>query len=221
MPSLAPSLNLLLGGSLSLHQNNDVDPPQLPTKMEAEGLFQRYAEAVSPLAHVLHLPSFKRLFERFWMNLEIGSPNQNSCTALILAVCMAAAASVSPLQAKSQFGITKEDLFLRLQKATERALLRANWAKTSNIRTLQALTIYLVRGIRTQECVLRLIISDSPLSRPNLTSNICRSRRARPPRSVHRHPPSLTQFCQQSYPTATARAITPMVPDLLPRLQDG
>ncbi|EMD92535.1 hypothetical protein COCC4DRAFT_162815 [Bipolaris maydis ATCC 48331] len=150
MPSLAPSLNLLLGGSLSLHQHDDVDPPQLPTKMEADALFQRYAQAVSPLAHVLHLPSFKRLFERFWMNLEIGNPNQNSCTALILAVCMAAAASVSPLQAKSQFGITKEDLFLRLQKATERALLRANWAKTSNIRTLQALTIYLIPLCRAQ-----------------------------------------------------------------------
>ncbi|EOA89110.1 uncharacterized protein SETTUDRAFT_167700 [Exserohilum turcica Et28A] len=150
MPSLAPSLNLLLGGSLSLRQNDEVDPPQLPTKMEAEALLQRYTEAVSPLAHVLHLPSCKRLFERFWLNLEIGSPNQNSCTALILAVCMAAAASVSPLQAKSQFGITKEDLFLRLQKATERALLRANWAKTSNIRTLQALTIYLIPLCRAQ-----------------------------------------------------------------------
>ncbi len=112
--------------------------------MEAEALFQRYTEAVSPLAHVLHLPSFKRVFDRFWMNIELGNPNQNSCAALILSVCMAASASVSPLQAKSQFGITKEDLFLRLQKATERALLRANWAKTSNLRTLQALTIYLV-----------------------------------------------------------------------------
>jgi hypothetical protein len=144
MPSLAPSLNLLLGGSLSLQQNSDIGPPQLPTKMEAEALFHRYMEAVSPLAHVLHIPSFKQLFDRFWLNVEMGSANQNSCTALILAVCMAAAASVSPLQAKSQFGITKEDLFLRLQKTTERALLRANWAKTSNIRTLQALTIYLV-----------------------------------------------------------------------------
>ncbi|KAF1936018.1 fungal-specific transcription factor domain-containing protein [Clathrospora elynae] len=150
MPSLAPSMNLLLGGSLSIHQNNDTEGPQLPTKMEAEALLQRYTEAVSPLAHVLHLPSIKRLFERFWMNLEIGSPNQNSCTALILAVCMAAAASLSPLQAKSQFGITKEDLFLRLQKATERALLRANWTKTSNIRTLQALTIYLIPLCRAQ-----------------------------------------------------------------------
>ena len=144
MPSLAPSLNLLLGGPHYSHQTNDVEPPQLPNKMEAEALFQRYTEAVSPLAHVLHLPSFNRLFDRFWLNIELGSPNQNSCAALILAVCMAAAASVSPLQAKSQFGITKEDLFLRLQNATERALLRANWAKTSNIRTLQALTIYLV-----------------------------------------------------------------------------
>ncbi|KAF2024433.1 fungal-specific transcription factor domain-containing protein [Setomelanomma holmii] len=150
MPSLAPSLNLLLGGSLSLNQHSDVEAPQLPTKMEAEALFHRYGEAVSPLAHVLHIPSLKRLFDRFWLNIEMSSPNQNSCTALILAVCMAAAASVSPLQAKSQFGITKEDLFLRLQKATERALLRANWAKTSNIRTLQALTIYLIPLCRAQ-----------------------------------------------------------------------
>lgn len=118
--------------------------------MEAEALLNRYIEAVSPLAHVLHIPFCKRLFERFWMNIEIGNTNPNSCTALMLAVCMAAAASVSPLQAKSQFGITKEDLFLRLQKATERALLRANWAKTSNIRTLQALTIYLIPLCRAQ-----------------------------------------------------------------------
>lgn len=145
MPSLSPSQHLLLGGSIPTNpKQNDIEAPQLPTRMEAEALFQRYLEAVSPLAHVLHIPSLKRLFDRFWLNVEMGTPNQNSCTALILAVCMAAAASVSPLQAKSQFGITKEDLFLRLQKATERALLRANWAKTSNIRTLQALTIYLV-----------------------------------------------------------------------------
>lgn len=144
MPSLAPSLTLLLGSSAPLPLGNDLEPPQLPTKIEAEALLQRYVESVSPLAHVLHLPSFRRVFDRFWMNVEVGA-SQNSCTALVLAVCMAAASSFSPLQAKSQFGISKEDLFLRLQKATERALLRANWAKTSNIRTLQALTIYLVR----------------------------------------------------------------------------
>lgn len=144
MPSLSPSLTLLMGSSTPLPMSNDLESPQLPNKVEAEALLQRYVEAVSPLAHVLHIPSFRRVFERFWMNIEIGNPNQNSCTALMLSVCMAAAASLSPLQAKAQFGITKEDLFIRLQKATERALLRANWAKTSNIRTLQALTIYLV-----------------------------------------------------------------------------
>lgn len=186
MPSLAPSLNLLLGGSLSLNQGSDVEPPQLPTKMEAESLFQRYMEAVSPLAHVLHLPSFKRLFDRFWMNIEIGSPNQNSGTALVLAVCMAAAASVSPLQAKSQFGITKEDLFLRLQKATERALLRANWAKTSNIRTLQALTIYLVSTDALTVTTLAKNL-DTPLQSANLTSNIRCSWRFGPSSSMHRH----------------------------------
>lgn len=151
MPSLSPSLTLLLGSSTPLPQGNDLEPPQLPTKIEAEALFQRYVESVSPLAHVLHIPSFRRVFDRFWINVELGN-NQNSCTALVLAVCMAAAASLSPLQAKSQFGITKEDLFLRLQSATERALLRANWAKTSNIRTLQAITIYLVSPLYPTVC---------------------------------------------------------------------
>ncbi|KAF2714962.1 hypothetical protein K504DRAFT_469309 [Pleomassaria siparia CBS 279.74] len=150
MPSLSPSLNLILGGSAALPQGIDLAPPELPTRLEVEALFQRYVEAVSPLAHVLHIPSFKRVFDRFWMNIELGNVNQNSCTALILSVCMAAAASLSPLQAKAQFGITKEDLFLRLQRATELALLRAKWAKTSNIRTLQALTIYLIPLCRAQ-----------------------------------------------------------------------
>lgn len=187
MPSLSPSLNLLLGGSLSISSNNDFEPPQLPTRLEAEALFQRYVQAVSPLAHVLHIPSFKRLFERFWMNVEMGNSNQNSCSALILAVCMAAAASVSPLQAKSQFGITKEDLFLRLQKATERALLRANWAKTSNIRTLQALTIYLVFATPNVFVCFSLTSPDTALQSPNLPGYICRCRRSSPPCSMHWH----------------------------------
>lgn len=186
MPSLAPALNLLLGGSISAHSNNDISAPQLPTKMEAEALFQRFLDAVDPMAHVLHLPSFRRLFGRFWINVEIGSPNQNSCTALVLAVCMAAAASVSPLQAKSQFGITKEDLFLRLQKATERALLRANWAKTSNIRTLQALTIYLVCSI-FRVVANSLTRPDPSLQSADIKSLVCCSRRTRSSCTMHWH----------------------------------
>lgn len=151
-----------MGSSAGLSQGNELELPQLPTKLEAEALLQRYVESVSPLAHVLHIPSFRRIFDRFWMNVEMGT-NQNSCTALVLAVCMAAAASLSPLQAKSQFGITKEDLFLRLQKATEKALLRANWAKTSNIRTLQALTIYLVSETTSMLATGGLMGLDTPV----------------------------------------------------------
>lgn len=215
MPSLSPSLNLLLGGSLSATQNNDIEPPQLPTRIEAEALFQRYLEAVSPLAHVLHIPSFKRLFERFWMNIEMGNPNQNSCTALILAVCMAAAASVSPLQAKSQFGITKEDLFLRLQKATERALLRANWAKTSNIRTLQALTIYLVRSLFGQKFSV-LIIPDPTLSSADISCNLGCCRSSRPSGTMHRHPSPQSQLSKQSHASPTPCAVPALVSNLLP-----
>jgi len=215
MPSLAPSLNLLLGGSLSPYHNSDVEPPQLPSKLEAEVLFRQYMKSVSPLAHVLHIPSFKRMFDRFWMNIELGSPNQNSCVALILAVCMAAAASVSPLHAKSQFGITKEDLFLRLQKATERALLRANWAKTSNIRTLQALTIYLV-SMRFSAEVTYTKIPDSPLQSTNLSCNLCSGRCPRPPRSMYWYPSSLPQLSKQFDSSPTPRAFPAVVPNMFP-----
>lgn len=187
MPSLSPSLNLLLGGSISVTQTSEIEPPQLPTKIEAEALFQRYLEAVSPLAHVLHIPSFKRLFDRFWIHIDIGSFNQNSGTALILAVCMAAAASFSQLQAKSQFGISKEELFLRLQKATERALLRANWAKTSNIRTLQALTIYLVQTPVLSIRKMLLIQSDTAMPGADISCNICYRRRSGASGAMHRY----------------------------------
>ena len=190
MPSLSPSLNLLLGGAVALPQGCNLEPPELPTRLEAETLYQRYVEAVSPIAHVLHIPSFKRVLDRFWMNIEIGSPNQNSCTALVLSVCMAAAASLSPLQAKAQFGITKEDLFLRLQRATERALLRAQWAKTSNIRTLQALTIYIVitAFVSFRQQVLNVI--DTPLQGADLSRNFCNRRGPSSASPMHWHPPS-------------------------------
>ncbi|KAF2866534.1 hypothetical protein BDV95DRAFT_584114 [Massariosphaeria phaeospora] len=212
MPSLAPSLNLLLGGSVSRSHGNEVEMPQLPTRIEAEGLYQRYLEAVSPLAHVLHIPSFKRVFDRFWINIDLGNPNQNSCTALILSVCMAAAASLSPLQAKAQFGITKEDLFLRLQRSTERALLRANWAKTSNIRTLQSLTIYLIPLCRAQISRATSVVVGA-LVRLAQCIGIHRHNSAHSLTPIQRHVRSLLwyQICFLDFKTAEAQGPHPSI----------
>ncbi|OCK84793.1 hypothetical protein K432DRAFT_94554 [Lepidopterella palustris CBS 459.81] len=148
IPLVSPSLTLLFGSPTQGAQSTNADITQLPTRQEAEVLYQRYLESVNPVTHVLHIPSFKRLFDSYWVNIDIGSPNPDSSTALVLSVCMVAAASLSPLQSKAKFGIPQEDLCQKLQTATENALVRANWTRTSNIRTLQALTIYLIPQCR-------------------------------------------------------------------------
>ncbi|KAF2811073.1 uncharacterized protein BDZ99DRAFT_385519 [Mytilinidion resinicola] len=150
VPCPSPSLSLLLALPASGSQTDGPNDVRLPTRVEAETLYQIYLESVNPIAHVLHIPSFKRLFDTFWVNVELGNPNSVSSMALVLAVCMAAASSLTVLQSKTQFGLEQEDLARRLQTATEQALIRANWTKTSNIRTLQAFTIYLMPLCRAQ-----------------------------------------------------------------------
>ena len=144
VPLVSPSLTLLFGNSIHGSPSSTSEIAQLPTRLEAEILYQRYLESVNPIVHVLHIPSFRRLLESFWTNIDLGHANSESSVALVLSVCTAAAASITTIQSKAHFGLSQEDLFRRLQTATEQALVRAKWSKTTNIQTLQALTIYLV-----------------------------------------------------------------------------
>jgi hypothetical protein len=84
------------------------------------------------------------MFDSFWDNVDRASRNSGSRTALILAVCMSAAASMSSLQAKNQLGVDQTTLYCKLQADTEVALRRANYMSSSSIQTMQAFTIYLV-----------------------------------------------------------------------------
>jgi hypothetical protein len=116
----------------------------LPTRKEAEILYRQYLTSVDPFAHILHKPSFGRLFKVFWDNIEAGIIPSNPTTALVFSVCMAAAISLSPLQTQAQLGTSRQKLVQKLKTGTERALARAHCMTTSNIRTLQAFTLYLV-----------------------------------------------------------------------------
>ena len=116
----------------------------LPYRFEAELLYQQYLQAVDPIAHILHVPSFKCMFDSFWNNVDEQRPNSGPRTALVLAMCMCAAASMSSLQTMSHFGVSQESLYAHLKISCEAAFKRGNSLISSSIQCLQALTIYLV-----------------------------------------------------------------------------
>lgn len=116
----------------------------LPLRFEGEIFYQQYLHSVDPIAHILHISSFKRMFDSFWNNFDAHIPNSGPRTALMLAVCMAAAASMSSLQAQTQFGTSQEGLYSQLKLSTEAAFKKWNCLSSSSLQSIQALTIYLV-----------------------------------------------------------------------------
>jgi len=128
----------------SASHNSETNEVILPYKFEAEILYQQYLKSVDPIAHILHIPSFKRMFDSFWDNVDGQRPNSGPRTALVLAMCMSAAASMSTLQTVSQFGVSQESLYTHLKISSEAAFKKWNCLSSSSIQSLQALTLYLV-----------------------------------------------------------------------------
>ena len=116
-----------------------------PSREEIHILYHQYYAAVDPLAHLIHKPSF----DTECFNLSSSLPSLESAPAsfraLLLAMCMAAAVSLSPMQSQLQLGIAKQnELVGKLKVATEKALIEANYMKSFKLQTLQAFTIYMV-----------------------------------------------------------------------------
>jgi len=125
-------------------KNSEANDMILPYRFEAEILYQQYLKSVDPIAHILHIPSFKRMFDSFWDTVDGQRPNSGPRTALVLAMCMSAAASMSSLQTMSQFGVSQESLYAHLKMSSEASFKKYNCLSSSSIQCLQALTIYLV-----------------------------------------------------------------------------
>ena len=146
--SFQPPLALLLGDQESERAERFLSMNEqrifLPARNEAEILYRQYLVSVDPIAHILHKPSFERLFKNFWDNIEAGIVPSNPTTALMFSVCMASAMSLSSLQTQALLRTSRQRLVQKLKTGTKRALARAHCMMTSNIRTLQAFTLYLV-----------------------------------------------------------------------------
>lgn len=72
-------------------------------------------------------------------------PGGSKMQALMFAIYFAAVTSLPPDECMIQFGQPKSDLLTRYRYGTEQALVQAHLLTSSEMVTLQALVIYLVR----------------------------------------------------------------------------
>ena len=127
--------------SLTPHTNWET---YFPSYEEGRILHYHYFTSVDPLAHVVHRPSFE--IEAYNMSLHAQDLRAlpASFRALLLAVCFAAAVSMSEEESQSLLGIQKRKLVSKLELAAEKALVEANYLTATEMQTLQAFTIFLV-----------------------------------------------------------------------------
>lgn len=145
-PSLPiePSFDILLPLSQT---NPSVSVDAILNRSELDVLYHQYYKAVDPLAHIIHKPSFDRQFGRCFLGQTPATTATKSFTALVLAMCFAAAVSLSQSQPQIQFQMTKAALVEKLKLATEKALAGAQHMKSLKLETMQAFTIYMVNLI--------------------------------------------------------------------------
>ena len=137
---IAPRSDLFFGGGRRKYSLADF----LPTRVAADKLLQQYFEAVDPVAKIVHRPTFEKQYETFWSDVGKGLEPTFSLQAVIFAALFAASISMSELLILGTFGVPQKNLVENFQLATEMALGKAHFLKTTKTQTLQALVMYMV-----------------------------------------------------------------------------
>ncbi|KAK0748173.1 hypothetical protein B0T21DRAFT_343863 [Apiosordaria backusii] len=125
-----------------------VSPPLeqlLPGSREwGQRLVNRYFEAVHPIARCIHRPSFDALYQSFWDDIAQNWEPRPSVQALVFAAWFSAAVSLDEVQAQNDFGNTKSAIVAHMKVATETALSKANFLRTTKFETMQAFIMYML-----------------------------------------------------------------------------
>ncbi|KAF5017727.1 hypothetical protein F66182_10325 [Fusarium sp. NRRL 66182] len=114
-------------------------------------LWTIYTRNVDPLMKFLHRPTINKYIQPY-----IESPTTHvfkaSTNAVLFAIYFCAAGCLPPETCLKQLGESKEILTARYRNAVERALAEADYLSTSELETLQALTLY--------TSMIRVLLSD-------------------------------------------------------------
>jgi hypothetical protein len=104
-------------------------------------LWQTFLDNVNPLSKIIHYPTMQHQI------LEvIGNPSNipRPLEALLFSIYAAAVASLDNAECESTMGESRATLLSRYTTATQQALIRIGFLKSSDLVVLQAFTLYLV-----------------------------------------------------------------------------
>lgn len=116
----------------------------LPTKAACDLLMRKYYNNVHFICRVVHWPTFQFQYDNFWTSILSGIEPPASLQAVVFAVCFSAIASMNNSEVDTVFHQTHRDVLVNFQTATETALAKAHFLRTTKFETLQALIIYLI-----------------------------------------------------------------------------
>lgn len=122
----------------------------LPSRLAGDRLVKQYHDVVHFIARVVHWPSFETQYDNFWANTTVGIEPLGSLQAVVFAVMFSAVVSMKEDDITALFSVPKRNLMASFQTATEVALGKANFLRTTKIETLQALVIYLIPMCRDE-----------------------------------------------------------------------
>ena len=103
-----------------------------------------YARDVDPMIKVLHIPTLRKLVTRASSNIK-SVPSGSSVEALLFAVYYAAITSITQEQCTSLFHDDRDSLLARYRSGTEASLVNADLLNTTELGTIQALVLFIVR----------------------------------------------------------------------------
>ncbi|KAL6857306.1 fungal-specific transcription factor domain-containing protein [Trichoderma novae-zelandiae] len=115
-----------------------------------------YKDRVDPMMKILHLPTFwAALTNALRRPLEI----PKSLESLIFAVYLVTISSLKEEEAQNLFGAPLSAIVKRYRIATRQALVNARFLSTSNLKTLQAFSIFTICVRKVYRCETLYILS--------------------------------------------------------------
>lgn len=119
----------------------------LPVKSVTDKLMEHYWKAVHVIARTVHRPTFEDQYQRFWQEHYHRREPRASFQAVLFAALLSSAASMSEERARNEFGRERSQLVEDFRVATETALSKAHFLRTTKLETLQAFVMYLVSQV--------------------------------------------------------------------------
>ncbi|KAK3671464.1 hypothetical protein LTR78_008742 [Recurvomyces mirabilis] len=122
----------------------------LPSQTASDQLIARYFAAVHPVCRAVHRQTFEAQYSLFWGQVNSRSEPARAIQAVMFAAMFSAAVSLDDVQAARTFGTSRAALIDSFRSATEMALAKANFLRTTRVDVMQAFVMYLIPLVRAE-----------------------------------------------------------------------